>query len=495
MSNVEPRPSGDEPHLKGMKSFRCTFGPIAETDFVWPPPPADLEGCSVVRLSEELDPQGQHARVTLEDFRPHTTQPDDAIDADAPTQEIPIPPAVLARLAVQPEQARSEQEAPDALQLEPEPEPAPAPAWEPELERTAEPAAAGADPSELPPLIPLLPDEPEIEDEPEEEAPVFAFAPPSPESRVETPAMRGGLAWAAAFAAISCVAVSYSEFRAGRREAVQVVHASDVPPATEKAGAPVSPEAEPVVTFERAPVAPPRAAATAPRPEPDTARVAPPDTAKDAKPGGRPRAAEPARRREPEPEPRVVLRAASLTSPRPAPVAPSNLAAPAPGSAPARTATANANPTSVPAREPVPAATPTFALATPTVVDEPVLHAAVLDTTAEDAAAADEAHIESTLTRFRTAYSKLDARAAREVWPSVDVEALDRAFRSLKSQDLRFDRCDLTVDGQRARAACRGSAVYVPRVGNQSPKATPREWNFELKKLDQRWTIASARSM
>jgi hypothetical protein len=80
------------------------------------------------------------------------------------------------------------------------------------------------------------------------------------------------------------------------------------------------------------------------------------------------------------------------------------------------------------------------------------------------------------------------------VWPSVNVEALDRAFRGLKSQELKFDRCDLTVDGARARAACRGRAVYVPRVGNQSPKAAPREWTFELQKANQRWTIASARS-
>jgi hypothetical protein len=106
----------------------------------------------------------------------------------------------------------------------------------------------------------------------------------------------------------------------------------------------------------------------------------------------------------------------------------------------------------------------------------------------------DEDHIRAALTRWRTAYSELDARAAREVWPSVDAPALERAFQALKSQDLRFDRCDLTVNGGSAQAACRGRAVYVPRVGNQSPKAAPREWTFELKKLDERWTIASARA-
>ena len=110
-----------------------------------------------------------------------------------------------------------------------------------------------------------------------------------------------------------------------------------------------------------------------------------------------------------------------------------------------------------------------------------------------DPAAGDDAHIRSVLTRWRTAYSALDASAAREVWPSVDARALERAFQTLKSQELRFDRCDLTVDGGRARAACVGEAVYVPRIGRQSPRATPRVWTFELKKSDRRWTVASAR--
>ena len=106
----------------------------------------------------------------------------------------------------------------------------------------------------------------------------------------------------------------------------------------------------------------------------------------------------------------------------------------------------------------------------------------------------DEDHIRAALARWRTAYSELDARAAREVWPSVDARALERAFHALKSQELHFERCDLTVNGGSARAACTGRAIYVPRIGKQSPRTTSREWTFELKKSDERWTIASARS-
>jgi len=123
-------------------------------------------------------------------------------------------------------------------------------------------------------------------------------------------------------------------------------------------------------------------------------------------------------------------------------------------------------------------------------VAEPMAAAAVR----VDPVRGDEDHIRAALTQWRTAYSALDASAARKIWPTVDARALERAFQDLKSQDLRFDRCDLTVDGGRAQAACSGRAIYVPRVGNQSPKATPREWTFELQKLDERWTIASARA-
>jgi hypothetical protein len=106
----------------------------------------------------------------------------------------------------------------------------------------------------------------------------------------------------------------------------------------------------------------------------------------------------------------------------------------------------------------------------------------------------DEEHIRSTLAQWRTAYSQLDAGAAREVWPSVDVRALEKAFQSLKSQELSFDHCAFTVTGARAQAACTGRASYVPRVGNPAPKTNAREWTFELTRSDQRWTIASARS-
>ncbi len=103
-----------------------------------------------------------------------------------------------------------------------------------------------------------------------------------------------------------------------------------------------------------------------------------------------------------------------------------------------------------------------------------------------------EAAIRSALTRFRTAYSALDAKAARAIWPSVDERALARAFEGLRSQEIAFDRCETVVNGAEASAACRGRSTYVPRVGPQAPRTNAHEWNFHLKKVNDRWMIDSA---
>lgn len=113
-------------------------------------------------------------------------------------------------------------------------------------------------------------------------------------------------------------------------------------------------------------------------------------------------------------------------------------------------------------------------------------------TSAGRPARSDEDRIRSTLSQFRTAYVQLNASAARAVWPSINEEALTRAFSDLRSQELRFDRCELDVNGSDALADCRGEATYIQRVGSQRPRTAQREWKFNLKKQDDGWTIASA---
>lgn len=107
-------------------------------------------------------------------------------------------------------------------------------------------------------------------------------------------------------------------------------------------------------------------------------------------------------------------------------------------------------------------------------------------------AAADEEAIGQVLEQYVDAYNRLDARAARRVWPSVDERALARAFAGLESQGIAFEACDLELDGLGATANCLGRARYVPRVGDRDPINQSRRWTFRLHRVAAGWEIVNA---
>lgn len=100
--------------------------------------------------------------------------------------------------------------------------------------------------------------------------------------------------------------------------------------------------------------------------------------------------------------------------------------------------------------------------------------------------------VEATLQRYADAYKRLDAAAARAVWPTVDERALARAFEGLESQGITFDHCDVAVAGSSANAACAGRARFVPKVGSREPLVEQRRWTFRLRKADDGWEIVQA---
>jgi hypothetical protein len=104
----------------------------------------------------------------------------------------------------------------------------------------------------------------------------------------------------------------------------------------------------------------------------------------------------------------------------------------------------------------------------------------------------DAALIRETLQRYRRAYNGLDARLAHAVYPGVDEAALAHAFEGLHSQSLEFDSCALDTREDSARAVCRGSARYVPKVGSRAPRSEPRVWTFRLNKDNGDWKITAA---
>jgi hypothetical protein len=104
----------------------------------------------------------------------------------------------------------------------------------------------------------------------------------------------------------------------------------------------------------------------------------------------------------------------------------------------------------------------------------------------------EEPRVAAVLNQYARAYARLDAEAARAVWPSVDERALARAFAALSSQDVAFDDCSIEVQGPKANASCRGTARYVGKVGNGQLRTEPRVWRFELHRDGEAWKIANA---
>jgi hypothetical protein len=97
------------------------------------------------------------------------------------------------------------------------------------------------------------------------------------------------------------------------------------------------------------------------------------------------------------------------------------------------------------------------------------------------------------LQRYVVAFERLDVDAAKAVWPTVDGDALRRAFSQLEAQHLRFETCGITIAGSGANARCRGQATFHPRIGSRPLHLSAREWNFELARAESGWQIVDAR--
>jgi hypothetical protein len=142
--------------------------------------------------------------------------------------------------------------------------------------------------------------------------------------------------------------------------------------------------------------------------------------------------------------------------------------------------------------QPAPAAIPARPAPVPLVAPSSPLPVAA--TAGVVGRASEEAAVRAVLEQYRGAYERLDADAARRIWPGVDERRLARAFSDLESQTLDFDRCRVDVTSRRGTAHCRGRATYIARVGKREPQTQVRDWTFQLWKAGDSWTIESIRS-
>jgi hypothetical protein len=126
-----------------------------------------------------------------------------------------------------------------------------------------------------------------------------------------------------------------------------------------------------------------------------------------------------------------------------------------------------------------------FLADTPQVNIVPVRTIAVVDETPA---------IQDVIRRYESAYERLDAAAAKQIWPSLDERALASAFAGLASQTLTLQPCRVDVTNRSAVASCNGYATYVGRVGNKAGQIQRRTWKFQLLKSPDGWQIGSVQS-
>ena len=143
--------------------------------------------------------------------------------------------------------------------------------------------------------------------------------------------------------------------------------------------------------------------------------------------------------------------------------------------------------------EPAPAAPPVAPPASAPVVAPPVA-AAVPPSASPARVVPQTAAIESVLDRYEIAFSMLDARRAKAVWPTVNERNLERAFDSLENQTFDLGECDIDVAASSAVASCQGTARYTPKVGSRKVRTERRQWTFHLQQRGQDWSIESVNS-
>lgn len=103
----------------------------------------------------------------------------------------------------------------------------------------------------------------------------------------------------------------------------------------------------------------------------------------------------------------------------------------------------------------------------------------------------EEELVRQLLDEYTGAFERLDVRATKALYPTVDGKALKRAFERIAAQRLTLEKCGITISGSTANARCRGSATFQPRIGTRPVQIASREWTFDLSKQDTAWRIVN----
>jgi hypothetical protein len=107
---------------------------------------------------------------------------------------------------------------------------------------------------------------------------------------------------------------------------------------------------------------------------------------------------------------------------------------------------------------------------------------------AAQAGPAADGGIREALRQYSSALENLDADAVKKIQPSIQVEALRKAFKEMKSlkvaiEDVRV----LASDDAGARVSCRVTQTLTPKAGSKQTTAVTRV--LRLRRQVGAWTI------
>jgi hypothetical protein len=99
-----------------------------------------------------------------------------------------------------------------------------------------------------------------------------------------------------------------------------------------------------------------------------------------------------------------------------------------------------------------------------------------------------EAAARELLQQYSAALETLDAEAVRKVQPSIDVQALRKAFAQMRELDVVIDDVKvLSSDAAVARVGCRVTQTLMPKAGSKRTTAVTRV--MRLRRQAGGWVI------
>ncbi len=96
---------------------------------------------------------------------------------------------------------------------------------------------------------------------------------------------------------------------------------------------------------------------------------------------------------------------------------------------------------------------------------------------------------------YTRALERLDVRATKAVYPSVDDRRLRQSFQDVEAQRFHLVSCGVSFSssGDDANARCWGNSTFRPKVGSRVIRYTGQEWEFNLARDGGGWQILEAR--